>query len=175
MSSVISVVMPAISAIADAKNTDTSVSIEEENFSSQLDRISQANEAILKKREQKAAQDALMKQRIAEVGLAQYINEQKEVQRMMRVLKILENESSGDVKEHMQRINETFEQKPAATVQVMNERINDYISGLPAGTADHISERLKDLLKQARALMLLPDELLQKAEKESEQTAKTIA
>lgn len=110
----------------------------------------------------KAKQRAIAKERIAEVGFTKYVEEQHEIQKMMRVLALFRDTAPADIREHLDTIIGDLEQNPPRHPQEMYARIEAYIDGLPK---DELKSRLVELYAQIKEAMAKPDEELERLEK----------
>ncbi len=123
------------------------------------------SDPVLSPQEIKAAAQAHMLARIAEVGFAQYIEEEKTRAKMMRVLNIVKSESPPDIQNQIDGIIADFEQNPPDTTKEMFGRIQQWVKGIAPGRVDHLQERMQAVDKQIEQLMNEPDAALEKRER----------
>jgi len=119
----------------------------------------------LSPQEIKAAAHAHMLKRIAEVGLAQYTQEQKTREKMMRVLNIVKGESSPDIQNQIDGVIADFERDPPDSTKEMFDRIHQWVKGIAPGRPDHLQERMQVAEKLIQQLMNEPDAELEKRER----------
>jgi hypothetical protein len=119
----------------------------------------------------RAADNAHMMQRIAQVGFAGYIREQQQERKMLRVLGILEAESPTDIQTTLRKIQYDFERNPPDGLQDMYARLDQAVSAIPK-TADHdLRTRMEAIAVEIHRMMNEPDDALARREEADGLTA----
>jgi hypothetical protein len=113
----------------------------------------------------KAKQRAIAKERVAEIGFAKFAEEQREIQKIMRVLTLFRDTAPKDIQQHLEKIIGNLEQDPPRHPQEMYARIEAYIDRLPNTLPNDLKGRLKDVYRRMKELMAKPDEELERLEK----------
>lgn len=121
-----------------------------ENFAAEVDIITATNATILKKREQFAKQQAMETERIREVGMEQYIREQREVKKLMKILQLMKTKTTGAIKQQIDKVVDHFEQNPPKTVTEVYQYMESIIASLPKGM---LRDQMQELLQQIQELM----------------------
>lgn len=125
--------------------------------------IDRANAPILKKREQEKKAREMEQERIREVGLARYMEEQKEVEKMMKLLRKMQEEAHGKLRDHLDSIVAHFEENPPENVDAMYDFMAKYLQEMKDPAA--VKEKLEQLLDTLREEMEQPDKELEKLQK----------
>ncbi len=149
-----------------AKNAGSSSS-SAADFSSLLSEAAQkSNATINTQRDADAQMRAQVKQRIMEVGIAKYVEEQKEVEKMMKLLERLMSEldSEPDLKKQVEDIVAHFKENPPQNVDEITSYIEQTIGNLPDITDTNLKQRMEVLFKNLEDLMKKSSEELEKME-----------
>ncbi len=137
---------------SNAKNT--TVENSEDGFNASLqDIIKKTNTPILQKKLQQQKQMELGKSRISEVGVMQFAQEQQDVQRLMRALRTMQSEATGDVKDELGNIIKYFEENPPLNTDEMQQYMTKYVKDIPESANSHLKEGLLELIHQAGKLI----------------------
>ena len=120
---------------------------------------------VLSPQEIKAAAQAHMLKRIAEVGLAQYTQEQKTRAKMLRVLNIVKAEGPPDEQNQIDGIIADFEHNPPDTTKEMFDRIHEWVKEIEPNRLDHLQERMQQVEKRIEQLMNESDAALEQRER----------
>ena len=122
------------------------------DFAAEMDKITQTNAPMLKKREMAEKEQALAVKRIREVGLEQYIREQQEVKRLMKLLVMIKKEATGKVKEMVDNTIKHFEENPPAKVEEIYQYMASIAGSLPKGQIrdmlEELIHRIQDIMKE---------------------------
>ena len=127
------------------------------------------DEAARANRAQAIAPHSEMVSRILQVGLQRYIEEQLEVDKMMRILYALDCEAEPEIKKQLAKIIEQFKQDPPLNGADALERIGKHIDDIQD---DPLRMRMKKVLARIEWLMQQPDDVIEKLEEEARRTAK---
>jgi len=92
--------------------------------------IDRTNAPLLAKRAAQAAESETAKARILKVGFEQYRREQMEIQKMMKILKILAARANDNIRPHLEHFMGQFRDHPPETVQDMMEYMQSYVSSI---------------------------------------------
>lgn len=139
-----------------------------EDFAEVLaDKVASTNAPILEKQKAEQAQMDLLEQRILEVGLAKYIEEQNEVKKLMKALMLMKLRSSGDVEEKVEEFLEEFKANPPMNVDQMFSYMASALEGIPDDAANDFRRRMEETLSEIRDMMLLSDEELERMKDEA--------
>jgi hypothetical protein len=103
-----------------------------------------------------------MTSRILQVGLERYIEEKKEVEKVMRVLTLVRAECNDELKGHLDKIIAKFKEEPPVNQEDALKQIKDYINEMPPGDAKQGMLKLFDRIKK---LLAMSDEALEDLEK----------
>ena len=107
--------------------------------------------------------DAMM-QRIAEIGLAQYAQEQKQIQKMARILSLIRVESPRDIQEELNKILDDFRRNPPLTPEEMYDRIGVRIASIRDDAPDDLKRRMEYVFGRIDEMMAMPDATLEQLE-----------
>jgi len=107
--------------------------------------------------------DAMM-QRIAEVGLAQYTQEQKQIQKMARVLKLIRAESPRDIQEELNEILDDLRRNPPLTPEEMYDRIGAHVGNIRDDAPGDLKRRMEYVFGRIDEMMAMPDAVLEQLE-----------
>lgn len=136
---------------------------EAEDFAEVLaDKVASTNAPILEKQKAEKTQMDMMEQRILEVGLSKYIEEQNEVKKLMKALMLMKLRSSGDVEEKVEEFLEEFKANPPMNVDQMFSYMASAFEGIPDDAANDFRRRMEETLSEIRDMMLLSDEELER-------------
>ena len=92
------------------------------------DIIQRTNAPIIAKRQAQGVQSETAKARILKVGFEQYRREQAEIQKMMKILKIMAARANEKIRPHLEHFLGQFRDHPPETVQDMMEYMQAYVS-----------------------------------------------
>jgi type I site-specific restriction endonuclease len=105
------------------------------------------------------------KERIAEIGLAQYTREQQELRKLMRVLNAVHAESPPDIREQLDQIVDKLKQDPPKNVTEACERIEKFIAATRNDAPNQLRERMQALFRRIKDMMERPDDEVERLEK----------
>lgn len=156
----------SFSGVSPAKTTSSSTGGAADFASLLNDAAQKTNAAITTQRSADAQARAQAKERIMEVGIAKYVEEQKEVEKMMKLLKRLmaELNAQPDLKKQVENVVAHFEENPPQNVNEINDYMQHMIDGLPDASSNNIKQRMEVLFQQIRDLMEKSPEELDKME-----------
>lgn len=119
----------------------------EETLQEKIDRL---NAPIKAKLDAKEAQSDHAMERIREVGFQQYMREQEEIKKLMKILQLMEEKVDEELKQHLEDFQEHFTQNPPDNIQQMY----DYMDSFAMGVADEdLQERLQAMMIKIREMM----------------------
>lgn len=107
--------------------------------------------------------DAMM-QRIAEVGLAQYTQEQRQIQRMARIMDLIRAESPRDIQKELNEILDDLRRNPPLTPEEMYDRIGAHIGSIRDDAPDDLKRRMEYVFGRIDEMMAMPDVALDRLE-----------
>lgn len=119
-------------------------------------------------RAQAIAPHSDMVSRILQVGLQRYIEEQLEVDKMMRILYLLDGDAAPEIKKQLAKIIEQFKQDPPLNGADALERIGKVVDDI---ADDPLRMKLKKVLARIEWLMQQPDDVIEKLEEEARRAA----
>ncbi|MBI1275085.1 hypothetical protein GC177_03850 [bacterium] len=138
------------------------------DFASRMEElIAKTNAPILQKKAWQEKQGEIMKQRMLEVGIERFIQEQVEVKKLMKVMKLVRDTAPKDEKEILDKVIDHFEKEPAKNVDEIYSYIAEYVAAIPSNT-NHIKERMEALLLTMRDMMGMDDKELSERLKDAE-------
>jgi hypothetical protein len=127
------------------------------------------DEAARASRHQAIAPHSQMVSRILQVGLQRYIEEQLEVDKVMRILSALATDAEPEIKRELAKIINQFKQDPPLNGADAIERIGKHIDDIQD---DPLRMRMKKVLARIEWLMQQPDDVVEKLEEEARRAAK---
>ncbi len=130
------------------------------------------DEAARAARAQTIAPHSELVSRILQVGLQRYIEEQLEVDKMMRILYVLDCEAEPEIKKQLAKIIDQFKQGPPLNGADAIERIGKHIDDIQD---DPLRMRMKKVLARIEWLMQQPDDVIEKLEDDARRRATTDA
>lgn len=110
--------------------------------------------------------------RILQVGLQRYIEEQLEIDKMMRILYALDSDAEPEIKKQLAKIIDQFKQDPPLNGADALERIGKHIDDIQD---DRLRMRMKKVMARIEWLMQQPDDVIEKLEDEARRTATATA
>lgn len=105
-----------------------------------------------------------MAARILEVGLVRYTEERQEVEKTMRVLAIVRMETHGDVEKELDTLIAKFKIAPPLNADDAMRQIKAHIDKIPP--IGDLKQRMLKVFERIKELMALPDDALERLEKE---------
>lgn len=121
-------------------------------------------------RAQAIAPHSEMVSRILQVGLQRYIEEQLEVDKVMRILYALDSDAEPEIKKELAKIIDQFKQDPPLNGADALERIDKHIDDIQD---DPLRMRMKKVLSRIEWLMQQPDDVIEKLEEKARDRAAT--
>jgi maltooligosyltrehalose synthase len=144
-----------LGAISDKKK---GASDKEDAFARRLELIERANAPIERKQLAEAVKGDAVRQRILEVGMERFVQEQTEVKKLMKVMKLVREEADEKSKEVLDKVIEHFEQNPAKNVSEIYDYLAEYVEALPPDAA----KRIEQLIVKIKQLMDVTDDTLER-------------
>jgi hypothetical protein len=134
-----------------------------ENFADLLDQLG-ASQPPLTHAEVKARDQAHLLKRVAEVGFSRAMGEEQEKEKMMRILTLMEADSSPDMRAVLSSIGDDFQRNPPNGLNDMYGRIQKLINKMPPDTSNNLKQRLSTVFVKIKQLMVQPDGTLKRLE-----------
>lgn len=114
-------------------------------------------------------QRMMERDRIAQVGFAQYAREQYEIRKMMRLMSDFAENASHDLQREFDVIIADLEANPPYEPTEMYARIEGAIARMPESVPNFLKRRMKEAYAEIREEMEKPDSELERLEKTERQ------
>ncbi len=111
-----------------------------------------------------AREQAIMKERVAAVGLAAYGREQQEMQKLGRVLNLVQAETPVSIRAILDNAIADIRDDPPATPTEMADRVATCAAEALIGAPKEIAEQIETMMERVAELMQRPDDALAELE-----------
>lgn len=117
------------------------------------------------KRRNTIAEQEYIKKRIGEVGLGQFIEEQKEVKKLLKILHLMHAETEKeDVRGRLGEYIEHFEENPPRIPEEILDYIARDIAGIPLDMPNNFRKRMYEAFELMNEMMDFSDQEIERLE-----------